>query len=90
MLELLFTNQFKKDFKNIRKLPFKDLKIVFDLISRLEKQDKLEARFKDHDLTGNYIGYRECHIKPDLLLIYKTNETQLFLTRIGSHSELFG
>lgn len=90
MLELLFTNQFKKDFKNIRKLPFKDLKIVFDLISRLEKQDKLETKFKDHDLTGNYDGYRECHIKPDLLLIYKANETQLFLARIGSHGELFG
>lgn len=90
MLELLFTNQFKKDFKNIRKLPFKDLKIVFDLISRLEKQDKLEAKFQDYDLTGNYDGYRECHIKPDLLLIYKANETQLFLARIGSHGELFG
>jgi mRNA interferase YafQ len=90
MLELLFTNQFKKDFKNIRKLPLKDLKVVFDLISKLENRVKLEAKFKDHDLTGNYIGYRECHIKPDLLLIYKANETQLFLIRIGSHSELFG
>lgn len=66
------------------------MKIVFDLISRLEKQDKLETKFKDHDLTGNYDGYRECHIKPDLLLIYKANETQLFLARIGSHGELFG
>ena len=83
MLELLFTNQFKKDFKNIRKLPFKDLKVVFDLISKLENQVKLEAKFKDHDLTGNYIGYRECHIKPDLLLIYKANESQLYLTING-------
>lgn len=90
MLELSFTNQFKKDFKIIRKLPFKDLKITFDIISKLEKQEKLEANFKDHDLIGDYIGYRECHIKPDLLLIYKANETELILTRIGSHSELFG
>jgi len=89
MLDILFTNQFKKDFKKIRKLPFKDLKAIFDLISKLEKREKLDLKFKNHNLTGDYTGYQECHIKPDLLLIYKTNEDHLYLTRIGSHSELF-
>ena len=89
MLDILFTNQFKKDFKKIRKLPFKDLKTIFDLISKLENQEELELRFKNHNLTGDYTGYQECHIKPDLLLIYKISKNQLYLTRIGSHSELF-
>jgi len=51
----------------------------------------LEARHRDHDLAGNWLGYRECHLKPDLLLIYrKPDPDTLRLARLGSHSELFG
>ena len=50
---------------------------------------KLPEKYKDHDLLGSYIDYRECHVKPDVLLIYKADEQLLYLYRIGSHSELF-
>ncbi len=51
----------------------------------------LAPRYRDHDLTGDWIGYRECHLKPDLLLIYrKDGDNLLILARLGSHSELFG
>ncbi|MCE5359956.1 MAG: type II toxin-antitoxin system YafQ family toxin [Acidithiobacillus sp.] len=50
----------------------------------------LDAKYRDHDLSGNWAGYRECHIKPDLLLIYrKCDSDTLRLARLGSHSELF-
>ena len=66
-----------------------DLKIKFEVISTLEKETKLDAKYKDHELIGNWSGFRECHIKPNLLLIYKTNTAQLLLARIGTHSDLF-
>lgn len=50
---------------------------------------KLPEKYRDHSLAGDYHGYRECHIKPDVLLIYRTDEQCLYLARIGSHSELF-
>jgi len=51
----------------------------------------LDTRYRDHDLSGNWAGYRECHVKPDLLLIYRKSEADtLSLARLGSHSELFG
>jgi mRNA interferase YafQ len=57
----------------------------------LANDDSLEPRRRDHDLSGDWQGYRECHIKPDLLLIYKKSDAAtLRLARLGSHSELFG
>lgn len=57
----------------------------------LRTDQPLEASFRNHDLSGEWAGYRECHIKPDLLLIYrKSNSDSLRLARLGSHSELFG
>jgi mRNA interferase YafQ len=57
----------------------------------LANDDPLEPRHRDHDLSGDWQGYRECHVKPDLLLIYrKTDADTLRLARLGSHSELFG
>ena len=52
-------------------------------------KNTLPAKYKDHDLIGNYKGFRECHIKPDLLLVYKKEGEYLQLARLGSHSELF-
>ena len=59
------------------------------VIEKLLKNQELEAKYKDHTLTGNWNGYRDCHIEPDWLLIYKISETNLFLVRSGSHSDLF-
>lgn len=89
MLDIIYASQFKKDFKKLRNLPLDDLKAIFDVISRLEQEQKLEPRHKDHELVGNWSGFRECHIKPDLLLIYRVLPTELQLARIGSHSDLF-
>jgi mRNA interferase YafQ len=89
MLEIIYAGQFKKDFKKLRNVPLADLKAIFDVISHLEQEHKLEPRYKDHELIGNWAGFRECHIKPDLLLIYRVQQTQLQLARIGSHSDLF-
>lgn len=89
MLEIIYASQFKKDFKKLRNLPLADLKAIFDVISQLEQEQKLEPRYKDHELIGNWAEFRECHIKPDLLLIYQVQQTELQLARIGSHSDLF-
>lgn len=89
MLEIVYSSQFKKDFKKVRKLPLADLKIIFELISILEKEATLDAKYKDHELIGNWSSFRECHIKPDLLLIYRRNFAELQLARIETHNELF-
>ena len=89
MIDIIYSTQFKKDFKKIRKLPISDLKAIFEVISTLEHEATLDVKYKDHALSGNWSNFRECHIKPDLLLIYKATNTQLQLARLGSHSELF-
>lgn len=84
---------FKRDFKRESKGPHKatlgtDLKPVIDA---LVLDQPLAASYRDHSLTGEWTGCRECHIKPDLLLIYKkVGDDKLILARFGSHSELFG
>ena len=89
MLKIIYSSQFKKDFKKARKLPLSDLKIIFEVISILEQDDALDAKYKDHELIGNWSSFRECHIKPDLLLIYKRSLSELQLARIGTHSDIF-
>ena len=89
MLEIIYSSQFKKDFKKARKLPLSDLKTLFEVISTLEQEAILDVKYRDHELSGNWSSFRECHIKPDLLLIYKTNISELQLARLGTHSELF-
>ncbi|VAX07168.1 mRNA interferase YafQ [hydrothermal vent metagenome] len=79
MINITYSTQFKKDFKKARKLPLPELKTIFGVISALEQEITLDATFKDHELSGNWAGFRECHIKPDLLLIYKTSGTELQL-----------
>jgi mRNA interferase YafQ len=55
----------------------------------LLEEKKLPEKYLDHELTGNYVGFRECHVKPDALLIYWTDDKYVHLVRIGSHSDLF-
>jgi mRNA interferase YafQ len=89
MLKLEYSNQFKKDFKKVIKLAIPDVIEVGNVVSTLQRNSKLEAKYVDHPLSGNWSGYRDCHVKPDLVLIYKVDSTTLKLARIGSHSDLF-
>ena len=89
MLTLEYSTQFKKDFKKIAKLPIPDVVEVGHVIKQLQLGEALAAKYVDHALSGNWQGYRDCHIKPDLVLIYKAEQTALKLARVGSHSELF-
>lgn len=90
MIEIVLSNQFKKDLKLLSKRGY-NLDLLEDVVDRLANFVPLEERFRDHALTGNYSGFRECHIRPDWLLIYRIteNELMLFLTRTGTHSDLF-
>ena len=80
----------KKDLK-LAKKQNKNLDKLFEVIDILANGGTLEAKYRDHDLTGNYKGTRECHIEPDWLLIYEIcgDVLVLMLYRLGSHSELF-
>lgn len=89
MHDLEYSSQFKKDFKKIIRLSIDDVVEVGGLISRLQCGDPLDVRHRDHPLVGNWNGFRECHIKPDLLLIYRVSDGVLQLARIGTHSDLF-
>ena len=92
MLDLAYTRQFKRDYKrekNGRHSADIDglLKVATDI---LRASTKLPAANKDHSLRGNWKGARDCHLKPDLVLIYRKTAVAIELVRIGSHSEVFG
>lgn len=88
--EVRFTTQFKKDLK-LAKKQGKDTDKLFEVVGKLADGEILEERYKDHDLSGDYKGCRECHIEPDWLLVYEfvNDVLVLMLYRLGSHSELF-
>lgn len=90
MLTIKYQSAFKKDYKRIVKRGY-DIRLLEEVISILANQDPLPEKFRDHSLLGKYAGCRECHITPDWLLIYEIdgNELILYLTRPGSHSDLF-
>lgn len=91
--ELKFTTRFKKDFKKIAfdKKKFEETKDVFDILIEFGTPG-IPVEMKPHQLKGNYKGNWECHIRPDLLMIwFQIDEPakQIYLVRIGSHSDLF-
>jgi mRNA interferase YafQ len=88
MFKVFRTSSFKKDYK---KLNNKDKNLLKEIIIKISKNENLEDKYKDHKLMGNYLECRECHIKPDLLLIYRIDNEilELALVRTGSHSKLF-
>ncbi|GAA8601003.1 type II toxin-antitoxin system mRNA interferase toxin, RelE/StbE family [Helicobacter pylori] len=89
MLEIELKKKFTKDLKK-HILNQKIELEVFDLVvENLRNQILLDEKFKDHALVGEYKGCRECHIKPDVLLVYRIQNNVLTLVRLGSHSELF-
>lgn len=90
MLEVVPTRSFKNNLKKYQHK--KDIiKELYDVISTLTKEEPLDPKYKDHNLVGSYIKYRECHVKNDLLLIYKVDKksSSLYLARFGSHAEVF-
>ena len=87
-MNLHYTTQFKKDYKRIKKQN-KDLDKLRAVIEKLVAGQLLESKYKDHQLSGNWKGHRDCHIEPDWILIYRITVYDLYLERTGSHSELF-
>lgn len=90
MLDIVLSNQFKKDLKLMARRGL-NLDLLENVVNILASGTSLDERFRDHALTGNYSGFRECHIQPDWLLVYRIdgNELLLFLSRTGTHSDLF-
>ena len=88
--EIQVTNRFKKDLKAAIKRGY-SIDLLNNIVDALAKGESLPEKNKDHDLSGNWSNYRECHIAPDWLLIYKIENDILVLTlvRTGTHSDLF-
>ncbi|MBQ4607158.1 MAG: type II toxin-antitoxin system YafQ family toxin [Clostridia bacterium] len=90
MLKLETTGQFRRDYKKMMKRGY-DRTLLEKVVDILLAEKTLPAKYRDHALTGNYTGFRECHIQPDWLLIYQIQKGELVLTafRTGTHSDLF-
>jgi mRNA interferase YafQ len=90
MLKIVLSNRFRKDLKLAQKRGL-DLDLLMSIVNALASGKVLDLKYRDHDLSGIYAGFRECHIQPDWLLIYKITESVLVLSlvRTGSHSRLF-
>lgn len=88
--EIRMSTTFKKDLKLAKKRGL-DLSELNFVIKELASGNTLGEKYKDHALSGNWNGYRECHVEPDWLLIYQINgdELYLYLVRTGTHSDLF-
>ena len=89
--DIVWTTKFKKDYKLAMKRGLK-IELLEDVVSALAMGKPLPEKNKDHALSGNWAGHRECHILPDWLLIYRIENDVLVLTlaRTGTHSNLFG
>ena len=90
MLTIRFSTKFKKDYKLVKKRGY-DIMLLAEVLDMLCSGQPLPSKYREHNLTGNYEGCRECHITPDWLLIYElaADELILYLTRTGTHSDLF-
>ena len=85
-----FTNAYKKSYKRATKRGL-NLKLLDDVVDELRKGRKLDAKYRDHELHGNWAGFRECHIQPDWLLVYLVENDILTLTLVetGTHADIF-
>ena len=90
-LDIVWTTQFKKDYKLAIKRHL-NIELLDDIIRSLSRGETLPEKNRDHALAGSYAGYRECHIQSDWLLIYRVDNDvlTLTLTRTGTHSDLLG
>ncbi len=89
MRRLKTTKRFERDLKRVRKRG-KRLDKLWSVVDRLLNDEPLEARLREHTLSGQWQSFRECHIEADWLLIWRETEESLILVRTGSHSNLFG
>lgn len=92
MRTIEWTSAFKRDYKRVKATPrHKDIELLLvEVAGKLAEDQPLAGKVRDHGLGGNWKGHRECHLKPDLLLIYTLpDESTVRLVRMGSHSELF-
>jgi mRNA interferase YafQ len=90
MREVIFTSAFRRDYKRLAKSGQANLELLKEAVALLADDFPLDTRYRDHALAGDWAGYRECHLRPDWLLIYKLQPGRLFLARSGSHAALFG
>lgn len=90
MYQVKFTSAFKKSYKLMKKRGL-DLSLLDEVVDLLRQGKQLDEKYRDHGLSGNFAGFRECHIKPDWLLVYLIEDDVLTLTLVdtGSHSDLF-
>ncbi len=90
MLNITLSNRFKKDLKLAAKRGY-NLAMLDHVVEKLSRQEPLPPKNMDHALSGDFTGFRECHIQPDWLLVYRIEdeELMLFLSRTGTHSDLF-
>ena len=90
MLTIKYQAAFKRDYKRIKKRGY-NIRLLEQVIALLAQEQELPPAYRDHALTGDYSGCRECHIAPDWLLVYEVlqDELLLYLTRTGTHSDLF-
>ena len=90
MLEIVLSNRFKRDLKRVVRRG-RDAALLENVVNALAERRPLAESNRDHALTGDWMGYRECHIQPDWLLIYKVHENDLILLlmRTGTHADLF-
>lgn len=88
--EVKLTGKFKKSFKLAKKRGL-NMSLLQDVVEKLRAGVELEEKYRDHELKGKYVGFRECHIQPDWLLIYLVENEILTLTLVdtGTHSDLF-
>ena len=88
--DIVWTTRFKKDYKLAMKRHL-NMNLLDEVIRALARGDALPEKYQDHELTGNWQGFRECHILPNWLLIYRIQDDLLVLTltRTGTHSDLF-
>ncbi len=91
MLTPVYMTSFKRDVKRAVKRG-KDIEKIKTVVSLLCAQGSLPPSLRDHPLSGNYAGFRDCHVEPDLVLVYRIvqNQLQLICVRLGTHSDLFG
>lgn len=89
-LNIVLSNRFKRDLKLAQKRGY-NLGLLDEVVSKLARGETLPEKNRDHSLNGDYVGFRECHIQPDWLLIYRieAEDLILFLSRTGTHSDLF-
>ena len=90
MLDVILSNQFKRDLRLAAKRGYR-LNLLDEVVDKLANLVPLEEKYRDHPLAGKYAGFRECHIEPDWLLVYRVNGDALilFLSRTGTHADLF-